>query len=246
MKLSSSTIFFNKKISITGIPKEAFRYMIGEWSAIKWVVGKYNIKDDKKTGIVQNPNHYSEEGGLYVLKLLLSVITLSVKSLEIIESLPSLGLLKKEKEFNKEEVILKSLVFTMISDNEMKESERNKLIKGYKKIMGNKLFEEEINSQVKAYNNGDWSRASLLKEVEKTATQMPLKEKTQILDKMKEVVWADGIRHEKEMKFLKDFSESIKFPKEKLNKLVGKISGSKKELDKKLEDNNSSDLKEVS
>ena len=248
MKLNNSTIHFNNQISVTGIPKEAFRYMIGEWSAIKWVVGKYEFKDkdDKKTGIVQNPNLYSEEGGLYVLKLLLSVITLSVKSLEIIESLPSLGLLKKEKEFNKEEVILKSLVFTMISDNEMKESERNKLIKGYKNIMGNKLFEEEINSQVKSYNNGDWSRESLLEEVEKTATQIPLAEKNQILDKMVQIILADGISHEKEIQFFEDFSESIKFPKEKLNKLVGKISGSKKELDKKLEDNNRSDLKEVS
>ena len=57
---------------------------------IEWIMERYQIKTDKAGGIINNPNLYAEEIGQpeYILNLLLSVIVISVKTQEIVESLP--------------------------------------------------------------------------------------------------------------------------------------------------------------
>ena len=70
---------FNDSITITDIPKEAWDYKINGWSAPKWVIEKYQYKQDKNTDIINDPNIFSDDPA-YVLKLFLSVITLSLKT----------------------------------------------------------------------------------------------------------------------------------------------------------------------
>jgi len=41
------------------------------------------------SGIVNDPNDYA--GGSYILRLVASVVTVSVKTMEIVESMPSVG-----------------------------------------------------------------------------------------------------------------------------------------------------------
>ena len=55
---------------------------------------RYQITTDKRSGITNDPNDWAEEVGnpRYILDLLLSVINVSVQTVEIVESLPRLQL----------------------------------------------------------------------------------------------------------------------------------------------------------
>ncbi len=78
-------IQYNHHITITQIPQKAFDYVVNGKSAIDWVIERYSITTDKDSLIENNPNHYA--GGKYVFELLCRVITLSVKSVDLIEKI---------------------------------------------------------------------------------------------------------------------------------------------------------------
>jgi len=86
---------YNNRIIVSNIPKEAFEYIVNGRSAIGWIADQYRYTVDKKSGIVNDPNEYA--GGSYVLKLLCSVITVSVKTMEIVNRLPKLNLEEAEQ-----------------------------------------------------------------------------------------------------------------------------------------------------
>ena len=88
-KNDKSKIQFNEHITIANIPKSAWDYKINGYSAPKWIVERYQLKKDKKTDLINDPNTYSEDPA-YILKLLLSVITVSLKTQELVQSLPSI------------------------------------------------------------------------------------------------------------------------------------------------------------
>ena len=46
-----------------GIPEAAYRYMLGSRSAIEWIIDRYQVKTDKASGIVNDPNDWSREVG---------------------------------------------------------------------------------------------------------------------------------------------------------------------------------------
>ncbi len=48
-------------MTITGIPPEAERYMLGSRSALAWIVDRYQVKTDKASGIVNEPNDWCDE-----------------------------------------------------------------------------------------------------------------------------------------------------------------------------------------
>ncbi|WQU08202.1 DEAD/DEAH box helicase [Helicobacter pylori] len=79
------SIIYNHNIAITKIPKKAFDYVINGKSAIDWVIECYQKTTDKDSLIENNPNDYA--GGQYVFELLCRVITLSVKSVDLIEKI---------------------------------------------------------------------------------------------------------------------------------------------------------------
>nr|WP_187891235.1 type ISP restriction/modification enzyme [Helicobacter pylori] len=85
MTKKGDRIIYNNHITITQIPKKAFDYVINGKSAIDWVIERYSITKDKDSLIENNPNHYA--GGQYVFELLCRVITLSVKSVDLIEKI---------------------------------------------------------------------------------------------------------------------------------------------------------------
>ncbi|NGP16006.1 restriction endonuclease, partial [Helicobacter pylori] len=78
-------IIYNQNITITQIPKRAFDYVVNGKSAIDWVIERYSITKDKDSLIENNPNHYA--GGQYIFELLCRVITLSEKSVDLIEKI---------------------------------------------------------------------------------------------------------------------------------------------------------------
>ncbi|WP_049279905.1 DEAD/DEAH box helicase [Staphylococcus aureus] len=81
------TIIYNENITITNIPEKAYEYVVNGRPAIEWIIDQYRVKTDKKSGITDDPNEFSDDPK-YILNLLLSVITVSMKTLELIEELP--------------------------------------------------------------------------------------------------------------------------------------------------------------
>ena len=92
VKAKSDTIHYNSRITITGIPIAAYDYVVNGKSAIDWVIERYQVTTDKNSGIVNDPNAWSQEQGKprYILDLLLSVIHVSLESQRIIATLPRL------------------------------------------------------------------------------------------------------------------------------------------------------------
>ena len=91
MKLSKdkTQIVYNDFLLLDGIPAKAFDYRLGNRSALEWVIDQYRIKTDKRSGIVNDPNR--EDDPQYIVKLIGQVITVSLETVEIVESLPDLG-----------------------------------------------------------------------------------------------------------------------------------------------------------
>lgn len=85
-----SAIEYNQFITLRSIPLRAYDYVVNGKSAIEWVMERYCIKVDKKSGILNDANQWGIEHGnpKYPLELLQSIITLSLKTLDIVESLP--------------------------------------------------------------------------------------------------------------------------------------------------------------
>lgn len=83
------TIIFNEDIRINNIPEKAYEYVVNGRSAIEWIMDQYQVKTDKKSGITDDPNLYSDDEK-YIFNLLLSIINVSVQTVDLINSLPPL------------------------------------------------------------------------------------------------------------------------------------------------------------
>jgi predicted helicase len=91
-KDQKDAIIYNSNIVVTGIPKEAYEYIVNGKSAIEWIMERYQTSTDGDSGIKNDPNDWAIEvsNPRYILDLLLSIINVSVKTVEIIKSLPKL------------------------------------------------------------------------------------------------------------------------------------------------------------
>lgn len=84
------TIVFNESITISNIPEQAYEYVVNGRPAIEWIIDQYQIKTDKKSGIIDDPNEFAPENPRYILDLLLSVITVSMQTVELVAQLPEM------------------------------------------------------------------------------------------------------------------------------------------------------------
>lgn len=89
-----TTIRYNKFIDIDGIPEDAQRYMLGSRSGVDWILERYQVKTDKPSGIVNDPNDWSREHDQprYIIDLIGRIVTLSMETNRIVDSLPGLEL----------------------------------------------------------------------------------------------------------------------------------------------------------
>ncbi len=87
-----STIIFNPRIHVRNIPPQAYEYIVNGKSAVEWVIERYAITIDSASQIMNNPNDWAREHNdpQYILNVLLSVIDLSVKTVDIVNNLPHL------------------------------------------------------------------------------------------------------------------------------------------------------------
>ena len=90
--VDKSVIHYNHAITIEGIPAEAYEYVVNGKSAIEWIMERYAITTDKKSGITNDPNDWAREHNdeKYIFNLLLRVINVSVQTVEIVKGLPKL------------------------------------------------------------------------------------------------------------------------------------------------------------
>ena len=90
MKLSrdKTQLKYNEFLTLDGIPAAASDYRLGNRSALEWVVDQYRVKTDKRSGIVNDPNRADQPQ--YIVDLIARVITVSLKTVEIVKNLAAL------------------------------------------------------------------------------------------------------------------------------------------------------------
>ena len=76
----------NGSLTLEGIPEGAFAYRLGNRSALDWVVDQYRVKTDKRSGIVHNPNGWSDDER-YIVDLVERVVGVSLRTVEVVEGL---------------------------------------------------------------------------------------------------------------------------------------------------------------
>ena len=96
-----TSIVYNEHVTISGIPAQAQDYLLGSRSALHWLLDRYRVSTHKTSGIVNDPNDWMAEGAgggptasaqpRYLLDLIARVTTVSVRTQEIVSSLPSLS-----------------------------------------------------------------------------------------------------------------------------------------------------------
>lgn len=95
-----TSIVYNEHVTISGIPAQAQDYLLGSRSGLDWLLDRYRVSTHKASGIVNDPNDWMAEGAgggpaasaqpLYLLDLIARITTVSVRTQEIVTSLPSL------------------------------------------------------------------------------------------------------------------------------------------------------------
>jgi predicted helicase len=88
-----SIIHYNALITVSGIPLDAYEYVVNGKPAINWVMERQAVKTDKDSGITNDANDWAIETmgqPRYPLDLLLRVITVSLETTKIVQGLPVL------------------------------------------------------------------------------------------------------------------------------------------------------------
>ena len=67
------------------IPPRCFAYRLGNRSALEWVIDQYQVSEDKRSGIVSDPNNLDDEQ--YIVRLVRQVVTVSVETVRLVEEL---------------------------------------------------------------------------------------------------------------------------------------------------------------
>ena len=85
-------LIYNPHLTLSGIPLRAHDYVLGTRSAIDWIIDRYYVKTDKDSGIVNDPNQWGRERGepRYIIDLIKRVVTVSIRTVDIVDALPTL------------------------------------------------------------------------------------------------------------------------------------------------------------
>lgn len=82
-------LIYNKNVTISGIPEEADEYLLGSRSAVAWLIDRYQVKKDRASGIVNDPNDWADEVGnpRYIVDLIGRVTRVAVETVRIVDGL---------------------------------------------------------------------------------------------------------------------------------------------------------------
>ena len=88
-----TSVIYNHNVTMTGIPLEAYDYVVNGKSALEWVMERQAVTTHKESGIINDANDWAIEtmnNPAYPLELFLRVITVSLETMKIVRSLPPL------------------------------------------------------------------------------------------------------------------------------------------------------------
>lgn len=82
-------LIYNKQVTISCIPAEADEYMLGSRSALAWLIDRYQVKKDKTSGIVNDPNDWADDVGnpRYIVDLIGKVTRVAMETVRIVDGL---------------------------------------------------------------------------------------------------------------------------------------------------------------
>ena len=81
-------LIINDHIRLAGIPEEAHRYVVNGRTPLEWFIDRYKIKQDRNSGIINDPNGWFENPR-DLITTIARIVHISVESTKIIENLPS-------------------------------------------------------------------------------------------------------------------------------------------------------------
>ncbi len=80
-----TAVIVNESLTLAGMPQECFQYRLGNRSALEWVIDQYRVSEDKRSGIVSDPNNLDDEE--YIVRLVGKVVTVSVETVRLVNEL---------------------------------------------------------------------------------------------------------------------------------------------------------------
>ncbi len=89
-QIDKTTIIYNSKVKLAGIPLEAYEYKVCDRSAIEWIMERYQVTKDKASGIANDPNDWSDDPH-YIVDLVKRIVRVSLETVKIVNSLPPLN-----------------------------------------------------------------------------------------------------------------------------------------------------------
>jgi predicted helicase len=90
MRLSPdrASLRYNPSLTLQGIPPQTYSYKLGNRSALEWVIDQYRTSTDPRSNIHTDPNNPDDPQ--YILRLIGQVVHISLRTVEIARSLPTL------------------------------------------------------------------------------------------------------------------------------------------------------------
>ena len=80
-----SALVVNQSLTLAGILPRCFAYRLGNRSALDWVIDQYQVSEDKRSGIVSDPNNLDDEA--YIVRLVRQVVTVSMETVRLVDEL---------------------------------------------------------------------------------------------------------------------------------------------------------------
>lgn len=92
-QIDKTTIHYNANITLSGIPLEAYDYVVNGKPALEWIMERYQITVDKDSGIRNDPNDWAREHDQprYILDLVKRIVRVSLETMKIVRALPALN-----------------------------------------------------------------------------------------------------------------------------------------------------------
>jgi predicted helicase len=92
-----TTVIYNANITMQDVPLEAYDYVVNGKPALEWVMERQVVKTDRDSGIENDANRYAIEtmnNPAYPLELFQRIITVSLRTMEIVRGLPKLEVME--------------------------------------------------------------------------------------------------------------------------------------------------------
>jgi len=88
-KSDKTTIVYNSHVTLTGIPLDAYDYVVNGKPALEWIMERYAVTVDKDSGIRNDPNDWSDDPQ-YIINLVKRIVRVSLETMKIVNALPAL------------------------------------------------------------------------------------------------------------------------------------------------------------